>query len=65
MPRQDLMAAFVGNHRWEGEILRVGVALKGFGIDCKQILIRRPSPAVLRAAGLTVHMPVLDAPDKS
>src|SRR5260370_23049490 len=47
---QDLMAALVGDHRFEGKILRVGIPLERFGIDGEQIVFGRVAPAVLRAA---------------
>ena len=61
---QDLMAAFVGDHHFEGKILRVGIPLERFGIDGEQIIFGRVAPAALRAAGLAVDVAKLDATDK-
>ena len=64
MARQQLMTTLVGQNRFEGEILRIGVAIKRFGINGQQALFRRTASAVLRAARLAVNVPVLDASDK-
>jgi hypothetical protein len=61
---QDLMAAFVGNHRCQGKILRVGVALERFGIDGQQVLVGAAAAPVLRAAGLAVNVAVFDVSDE-
>jgi hypothetical protein len=58
------MAAFMSDHRFQGKILRVGVALERLGIDRQQILVGGVAPAVLRPARLTVNVPILDGADK-
>jgi hypothetical protein len=65
MPGQDLVAAFMGDHRYEGEILWVGIALKSLRIDAQEITFRRATAAVLGAARLAVNVSVLDAADKA
>lgn len=56
VPCQDLMAALVGDHRVEAEVLRVGVAFKGLGEDRQQILACRAASTVLGTARLAVDM---------
>jgi hypothetical protein len=58
------MAALVGDHRFKGKILRIGVALERLGIEGQQILFGCGAPAILRAARLAVNVAILDAPDK-
>ncbi len=65
MPRQDLVAAFVGDHRFEREIFRVGIALKRLRINGQQIRLWRAAATLMGAARLTVNMAILDAPGKS
>jgi hypothetical protein len=65
MPRQDLVATFVGDHRFEGEILRIGISLKCFRIDREQISLWRTASAILGTTRLAVNVPVLDAANKS
>ena len=58
------MPALVGDHGFEAEVVRVGIALEGFGVDCQQILACQPATTVLGTAGLAVNMAILDAPDE-
>jgi hypothetical protein len=58
------MAAFVSDDRFEGKFLRVRVALERFGADGEQIIFGRVAPAVLRAASLTVNVPILNGADE-
>jgi hypothetical protein len=58
------MAAFVGDHRFKGKILRIGIALERLGIDGEQIFFGCVAPAVLCPACLAVNVPLLDATDE-
>jgi hypothetical protein len=59
------MAAFVGDHRFEGKILRVCIALECFGIDGEQILFSMIASAILRAPGLAINLPILNTADEA
>lgn len=59
------MAALMGNHHFEREILRVGIALKCLGIDSQEIRFLRAAEAKLGSASLTVNMAIFNTPDKS
>ena len=65
MPGQDLVAAFVGDHRFEREIFRVGIPLKRLRINGQQVRSWRAATTILGAARLAVNVAILDAPDKS
>jgi hypothetical protein len=58
------MATFVGDHRFEAKILRIGIALERFGIDGKQVLFGSIPPTVLGAARLAVNVPIFYASDE-
>src|SRR5262245_65286137 len=64
MSGQNLMPAFVGDHRFERVIFRVGIAIKRLRIDRQQIRFWRTAAAILGASSLAVNVPVLDASDK-
>jgi len=59
------MAALMGNHRFEGKIFRIGIALECLCIDGEQITFRRVAPPVLCASRLAVNMPILDAANEA
>ena len=64
VPGQELMAAFVGDHRSERKILGVGVALERFSVDVEQVLFGGVATAVLRPTRLAVYVPILDTANK-
>lgn len=59
------MPAFVGDHRFERKIIRIGIALERLCINGEQIVFSGVAATVLRASGLTVNVPILDIPDES
>ena len=65
MAGQDLVPAFVGDHRFEREIVRVGVPLKRLCINGQQIRLCRTAATVLGAARLAVDVTILDTAYKS
>ncbi|MBI3412415.1 MAG: hypothetical protein HY040_29190 [Planctomycetes bacterium] len=50
----------MGDHPLEGEILRVGIALKRLGIDGQEIRFLRAAATILGASRLAVYMAVFD-----
>lgn len=48
----------MSDDRLQGEVLRIGVALKSFGVDDQQILGLGWANAILRPAAAAVNMPV-------
>jgi hypothetical protein len=60
MPGQNLMAAFVSDHRFEREIFRVRIALKCLCVNSQEIGALGASSTVLGAARLAIYMTILD-----
>jgi hypothetical protein len=60
MSGEDLMAPLVGDDRFEGEVLRIGIALERLRINCELIDSFGAAAAILGAAGLTIYMAIFD-----